>query len=80
MRKDSHHKKLDNKVPPWLWFALNDLKGKPKTLDIKEIETNVLFALKEHYAKRKELGQEIELEPNNYDCAGMYGQKYENKR
>ncbi len=72
MKHNTHHKKLNNKIPAWLSFALHDMKGEPKSLDMEVVGANVLHALKKHYEYRKSLGQEIELEPNNYDCVGQY--------
>ncbi len=73
MRHGQHHKKMDSKIPAWLYFALHDMTGRPKTLNPIEIGLNVLKALTDHYEERKKLGQGIILKPNNYDSMGLYG-------
>lgn len=73
MTHNQHHKKINNKIPAWLYFSLNDIQGKFKTNNPLEIAQNVLNSLVKHYEERKALGLSIQLEPNNYDNAGWYG-------
>lgn len=72
MKHDTHHKKMDNQIPAWLYFALHDYSGKFKTNNPLEIGINVIRRLKNHYEERKQIGLGIELVPNNDDCAGIY--------
>lgn len=73
MTHNTHHIKSGNIVPAWLYFAVYDFKGKPKTDDPGEITMNVLLALRNHAAARDALGLKIELVANQYDSAGAYG-------
>lgn len=68
-----HHKKMDNKAPAWLYFALHNYSAGMKTTNPVEIMINVLHALERHKEERAKHGLGIELKPNNYDAAGAYG-------
>jgi len=74
----THHKKLKNTVPSWLWFSIyRTVQPIGKWNEDKEqIALTIQRSLRDHLVQH-DLQNDIITEPNNHDFHGIYSKNHE---